>query len=113
VLLPVAPLDQLAPGMRRRVHVPGTRRVVLVFVESDGIFALENACPHHGSTFDGGEFTPTHVVCPWHFWRIDFRTGSCLHNPFVKAPTYPVTVVDGVVHIEVPEPVGTAGPDAW
>jgi 3-phenylpropionate/trans-cinnamate dioxygenase ferredoxin component len=94
-------MDDLAAGMRRRVAVPGSRRTVLVLIEDDGVFAIENACPHHGSTFDGGAVTPTHLVCPWHFWRVDFRTGSCLHNPFVKAATYPTSILDGVLHVDV------------
>lgn len=100
-LVRVGPVDDLAPGMRRRVTIPGTRRTILVLIERDGVYALENACPHHGSTFDGGAVTPTHVVCPWHQWRIDFRTGECFHNPFVKTPTYPVVTVDGVIHVQV------------
>lgn len=102
MLLRVAPVNDLAPGMRRRVNVPNSRRVVLVLIENDGVFAIENACPHHGSTFDGGAVTELYLVCPWHFWRVDFRTGSCLHNPMVKAPTYPTSEIDGVLFVDVP-----------
>lgn len=102
-LLRVAPAADLAPGMRRRVAFPVGMKSVMVVVEADGIFALENSCPHHGSSFDGGELTTTHVVCPWHFWKVDFRTGECLHNPSVRARTFSVIEQDDVVFVDVPD----------
>ncbi len=102
-LLRVAASADLAPGTRRRVPFPVGMKSVLVVVESDGIFALENSCPHHGSSFDGGELTKSHVVCPWHFWKVDFRTGECLHNPSICARTFPVVEEDDVVYVDVPD----------
>ena len=32
----------------------------------------------------------------------DFRTGSCLHNPMVKAQVYPTSEIDGVLFVDVP-----------
>jgi nitrite reductase/ring-hydroxylating ferredoxin subunit len=110
----VAPTDALAPGMRRRVSFPAGMKSVLVLIETDGSFAVENACPHHGSSFDGGEVTTTHVVCPWHFWRIDFRTGTCLHNPNVRAQTFPVVDdPDGNTYVEVPDELLEVRESLW
>ena len=102
-LLRVGPACDLAPGMRRRVSLPVGMKSVMVLVENDGMFAIENSCPHHGSSFDGGEITPNHLVCPWHFWRVDFRTGACLHNPMVRARTFPTVEEDGIVYVDVPD----------
>jgi nitrite reductase/ring-hydroxylating ferredoxin subunit len=102
-LLRVAPTADLAPGMRRRIAYPVGMKSAMVVVEADGIFAMENSCPHHGSSFDGGELTQTHVTCPWHFWKVDFRTGACLHNPAVRARTFEIVETDGVVYIDVPD----------
>jgi nitrite reductase (NADH) small subunit len=102
-LLPVGPAADLAPGMRRRISYPVGMKSAMVVVEDDGIWAMENSCPHHGSSFDGGELSQTHVTCPWHFWKVDFRTGSCLHNPAVRARTFAVVEEEGVVYVDVPD----------
>lgn len=106
--------DLLAPGMRRRVAFPAGMKSVVVMIESDGSFAIENACPHHGSSFDGGESTTTHLVCPWHFWRVDFRTGACLHNPNIRARTFGVVdEADGNTYVEVPDELLQVTESLW
>jgi nitrite reductase (NADH) small subunit len=39
------------------------------------------------------------VASPMHKQAFDLRTGVCLDDPAYAVPTYPVRVVDGVVHV--------------
>ena len=43
------------------------------------------------------------VVSPLHKQAFDLRTGRCLDDPDVALDTYTVDVVDGVVHVGVPQ----------
>ena len=39
------------------------------------------------------------VASPVHRKAFDLRTGRCLDDPHLSVPSYPVRVVDGVVHV--------------
>jgi nitrite reductase/ring-hydroxylating ferredoxin subunit len=32
------------------------------------------------------------VTCPWHGWRFDVTTGSCMNNPSSKVEAYQVKI---------------------
>jgi nitrite reductase/ring-hydroxylating ferredoxin subunit len=100
MLIPVAAVTDLAPGMRRVVSA-GNRKVIVV-VERDGIFALLDECPHYQVPLSDGRFGNGTIECSWHKWLIDVRTGRCMHG-LAQTPTFPVVDVDGVVHIDVPD----------
>ena len=102
--------------MSRRVFVAqaadvpvGEGRVVdaegkaLALFNVDGAFcALENACAHRGGPLGEGELEGTTVVCPWHAWRWDVKTGANINNPAVRMPCFPVSVDGGRVFVELP-----------
>jgi nitrite reductase (NADH) small subunit len=94
----VGNVQDLYPGWQRAVQVGFVS--VLVTVEKDGVYAIENACPHYQVALSTGRRRGGYVECPWHHWLIDIRTGECMHNPRITASTYEVTVENGayVVH---------------
>lgn len=77
-------------------------------IEADGAFALENACPHYGVPLSDGRLANGFLECSWHSWRIDVRTGGCLHNPRTRVETFGTTVIDGILHVVVDEPAPAA-----
>jgi 3-phenylpropionate/trans-cinnamate dioxygenase ferredoxin component len=84
----LGPVGSIYPGWRRSVRVGQTS--VLVHCESDGLFAIENACPHYQVPLDTGRRRGAYQECPWHHWLIDVRTGVCMHNPRIKARSFSV-----------------------
>lgn len=75
----------------------------LALFNVDGAFyALENACAHRGGPLGEGDLDGTVVVCPWHAWRWDVKTGANVNNPAVTMPCFPVSVDDGRVFVELP-----------
>jgi nitrite reductase/ring-hydroxylating ferredoxin subunit len=70
----VARLDDLPPDSVRGVDVAG-RRLALVNLRGE-IFALDARCPHQGGPLDEGEIYLGALVCPWHNFRYDPRTGE-------------------------------------
>jgi len=54
-------------------------RPVGVFRERDGSFrAMEVACKHQNADLTTGHIRGEEVICPWHGWRYNLRTGECL-----------------------------------
>lgn len=70
---------------RLRVSVQG--RDVLVLRTREGVFALDAVCYHFGGPLEGGDIEDLGagaphacvIVCPWHKYRIDVRTGEGLY----------------------------------
>jgi nitrite reductase (NADH) small subunit len=102
--------------MSRRIRVAealdvpsGEGRVVdaegksLALFNVDGAFyALDNACSHRGGPLGEGDLDGTMVVCPWHAWRWDVKTGANANNPAVKMACFPVSLDGGSLYVELP-----------
>jgi nitrite reductase (NADH) small subunit len=41
------------------------------------------------------------VVCPWHGWAWDLKTGEAVQNPSMKVAVYPLKIESGDVLVEV------------
>lgn len=94
----VAAVGDLADGQGRVVAV-GKRKLALFRVDGE-FFCLENACKHMWAPLGEGFLDGYTVMCPWHGWRYDVRTGATDH-PDADVSTYPVTVRDGEVFVTV------------
>ena len=118
----VAPLAEFADGDYRVFSLDGTE--VGVFRLGDKILAYENVCPHAGGpacqgkiiakveeavaedrTSQGFVFSKTkiNVVCPWHGFEYDIRTGRHHGNPRYRLKPIKVRVEDGQVIVSLPE----------
>lgn len=87
-------LAELPEGtMRRLPHPPYD---VLVVRTASGIFAIEDACPHSGTSLSGGELAGDVVICPAHGWEIDACTGCVLTavGAGERAPKFDVAIED-------------------
>ena len=56
------------------------------------IFALDSSCPHRGAPLGDGSLDGHEVICPWHAWTFDVRTGECKTTPDIRQKTYPVKI---------------------
>jgi len=89
----------LAPGTCTEVVV-GSRALAIYNV--DGTFyATANQCLHRGGPLGQGMLSGCEVMCPWHAWSWDVRTGENVANPELKIQSYEVKVVDGAVLVRV------------
>jgi ferredoxin-thioredoxin reductase catalytic chain len=94
--VPVLRADDLAPGQIRHVSV-GKRDIAVARV-ADEYYVLGNLCRHAFGPLGEGFMDGYEVMCPWHGWRYDVRTGHTDH-PDADVKTYPVTVRDGDVFV--------------
>ena len=57
------------------------------------ISALNNVCPHRQGPLGQGVIEEGHVICPWHAWAFDVKTGAYAHQPQAVLKIYPVKVL--------------------
>lgn len=69
-------------------------RAVCVANVDGNITALDGVCPHEGGPLGEGLIEEGRVVCPWHAYSFDARTGACEQDADLKAQVFEA-VVDG------------------
>jgi 3-phenylpropionate/trans-cinnamate dioxygenase ferredoxin component len=96
----LCPLVELADGKAQRFELPAVD--VAVVRVGDELFALEDVCSHAEFPLTDGEVEGTTIECALHGSRFDLRTGEPLGPPAsMPVATYPITVVDGDVFIDM------------
>jgi nitrite reductase (NADH) small subunit len=70
-----------------------------LFHTKDGLFAIDNFCPHRGAPMDEGFVTDGVVTCPWHQWQFQLTDGVCRNIPNMRTATYAVEIRDGAIWI--------------
>lgn len=67
-----------APGTVGQFAAAG---VDVCLANMDGeLSAMDNWCPHRQGPLGEGWIEGNAVVCPWHAWAFDCRTGECLEE---------------------------------
>ncbi len=89
----------LPEGGSRQCDVGG--RKVALFRAGGVPFALDGVCPHRGGPLGEGKVDGGVVTCPFHGWRFEVRTGSCLNVPGKVQASFPVREEGGSVLVEV------------
>jgi nitrite reductase/ring-hydroxylating ferredoxin subunit len=105
----VSELADFPSGTRRIVNVGG--REIGVFRIGREFYAVRNRCPHQGGPLCLGSLRPRLVsevpgvvgiadgaplvVCPWHAWQYDARTGEAYAPGDPHARSYAISVEPG------------------
>jgi 3-phenylpropionate/trans-cinnamate dioxygenase ferredoxin subunit len=98
----VAAVEELPPGTMRLV--PAGSVTIGVYNCGGRDYAIEDRCSHDDGPLCEGDWDSDMcvVVCPRHGSRFDLETGIPMTLPaFQSVPTYPVTVRDGMIVVEV------------
>jgi nitrite reductase (NADH) small subunit len=110
------PVDELPPGARRIVSTGSGS--IGVFNVDGCYYAIRNHCPHEGAELCRGKRTGTNLMtdcrgdyqwgrkgmvirCPWHAWEFDLQTGCSLFSEKLRVRTYPVSIREGQLWIEL------------
>ena len=98
----VARVGDVEPGTAI-VVTAGPRRLALCRAEDGAFYAIDDVCTHDGGPLGEGEIFDCEIECPRHGARFDILTGQVTALPAVfPVHTYPVTVEDGAVKVQVP-----------
>ncbi len=66
----------LMPGQGKTVRARG--RDYALFNLDGEYFCIDNECPHQDGPLGDGEIEGDSVLCPWHAWQVNIRTGDVL-----------------------------------
>jgi nitrite reductase/ring-hydroxylating ferredoxin subunit len=97
----VGSLAHLPPGSVMEVRAGGETYALCNVGGS--VYALGGTCLHVGGPLGHGALDGHHVVCPWHMWEFDCRTGEYDRNPAFSVPTFPVRVEGDDILMELPD----------
>lgn len=88
-----------APGGLSEIEV-GEHTVCLANIEGQ-LHALDNLCPHRQGPLGQGWIEGQTVVCPWHAWAFDCRTGLAELPERAQVKVYPLKVENATVHVDL------------
>jgi nitrite reductase/ring-hydroxylating ferredoxin subunit/hemoglobin-like flavoprotein len=105
----VAMAAEIPDGQRKIVQVDNLS--IGVFHHDGGWYAVRNSCIHRGGPVATGTLDGDILTCPWHGFQFNLRNGQCLADPKAELDRYAVSIVEGQVHLQVPDALvaGTAG----
>ena len=88
------------PALNEAKELPcGDKQICVANVDGE-IHAMENTCLHRGGPLGQGVIESGKVICPWHGWAWDPKTGQA-QAPDAKVAVYPVKIEGGDVLIEL------------
>ena len=96
----VASLAAFPPGSLMEAVV-GPDSYAVCNVDGE-VHALEGICLHAGGPLGQGALHGDTLVCPWHAWEYNCRTGVCLLSEDLQLAKFPVKIEGGDVFIDVP-----------
>ncbi|WP_375003706.1 non-heme iron oxygenase ferredoxin subunit [Aeromicrobium sp. CTD01-1L150] len=100
-----APLDALTDGEATAVNVDGVE--IALVKDGENVYAVRDECSHAAIPLSEGEVEGCEIECWLHGSRFDARTGEALNLPATEpVPTYPTTIQDGRVMVDVSAPIG-------
>ena len=96
----VASIAKLPPGSATQVEVAG-HPYALCNVDGK-MYALDGVCPHAGGPLGCGALHGNMLVCPWHGWEYDCRTGENDFDPDIRVAPFAVRIDGDDILIDVP-----------
>ncbi|HXY08548.1 MAG TPA: Rieske (2Fe-2S) protein [Terriglobales bacterium] len=100
VFVKLATESELPPTGQAKEFSCGDR-VICVANVNGTISAMDNVCLHRGGPLGQGVIEDNKVVCPWHGWQWDPKTGEAAQNRRAKVAVYPLKIESGNVMIEL------------
>lgn len=97
----VGSLNELPSGQMLDIELSETERVVVCNV-SGTLHAMDGMCPHRQGPLAQGALQGNMVVCPWHMWEFDCRTGEHDYNPAIKLQLYSVKTEGDDILVDLP-----------
>ena len=99
-LVNLGPVDEVPVGAVREI-LDGDSTFAVCNVGGE-LYVLDGICPHAGGPLGHGALHGSTLVCPYHAWEFDCRTGVCDLDLDVAVATFPVKVESGEILVEVP-----------
>ena len=98
-LVPLPELDE-----RGRARFSHGGRSFAVFLVDGKPVVFDEACPHRGGPLSEGLVRAGAVICPWHWYAFDLRSGRCRTSEQYELRRHPVIERDGRLFVELLPP---------
>ena len=89
------------PPPNEAKEFPCGDKVICVANVNGQFSAMDNVCLHRGGPLGQGVVEKGKIVCPWHGWAYDPKTGQATHNPAAKVAVYSLKIENGDVMVEL------------
>jgi nitrite reductase (NADH) small subunit len=98
-LVKTIPLSKLPPGSLTQLHIDGS---AYALCNHEGTLrCFDGLCPHAGGPLGDGNLDGDQIVCPWHAWAFDCRTGANDFDPDIQLKSYAVIVKDESIFLDL------------
>ena len=88
----LCPVEEITEEKGKPFTVNGTH--LAVFKHEDKYQAVDNRCPHMGYPMSEGSVRDGVLICHWHHWEFDLKTGGCFLAGGDDLKAFPVEVRD-------------------
>lgn len=78
-------------------------RLIALFNDGGEFFAIDDTCPHQGASLGEGTLHEGRVICPWHGWIFEVRTGICPRVLDLAVERFATRRTGDVIEVELPE----------
>ena len=95
----VGSLAKIPEGKSMTVTADG--HVIALFHTAEGIFAVDNRCPHMGFPLDRGTVKDCILTCHWHHARFDLHSGGAFDQWADDVRAFPLKVADGEIFVDL------------
>jgi nitrite reductase (NADH) small subunit len=89
------------PAVDEAKEFPCANRTVCIANVGGAYSAMDNVCPHRGGPLGQGTVERGKVVCPWHGWAWDAKTGVAEQDSNMRVAVYPMKIEGGDVLVEI------------
>ena len=97
----IKPLGELPAGSLAQMEINGAA-YALCHHPDGTLLVFACLCPHAGGPLGEGNLDGDQIVCPWHGWAFDCKTGVNDFDPDIQLKSYPVEIKEGSIFAELP-----------
>jgi nitrite reductase (NADH) small subunit len=78
-------------------------QTIALRIVGDQVIAIQGECPHAGGPVGEGEIKPdcSAIICPWHGYEWDLRTGKCDEDPDLTLQRFAVRIEGDDILVEL------------
>ena len=83
------------------LSVEANGQAIALYKVDGKVYALDGVCPHAGGPMAEGSLNGCLVMCPWHGWEFNVKTGLCDFNSLFSTKTFPVKEENGEIFVQI------------
>ena len=89
------------PSTDQAKELPCGDKTICVANVNGAYSAMDNICLHRGGSLGQGIIENGKVICPWHGWAWDAKTGVAAQSASMKVAVYSVRIENGDAFVDL------------